>query len=261
MGQVLMPKATAVWLIENTALTFDQVADFCGLHPLEVQSIADGEVAIGMAGFDPITNGQLTKEEIDRCSEDPTAKLQLAEINVPRPTPRTSGPRYTPVARRQDRPDGIAWLLRNFPELSDGQIARLVGTTKPTINGIRDRTHWNIANIKPRDPVALGLCGREDLSAAIEKARRAVERAEKRAAKQKSKEQAAAETDTAADTAIDGKPIESESDIPGVTDQALDAPEPPEPAPADDSVSTPVEPRPATSDEPVSPPTWPPTDT
>ena len=109
MGQVLMPKATAVWLIENTALTFGQVADFCSLHPLEVQSIADGEVAVGMAGFDPIANGQLTKEEIERCSADPTAKLEMAEVNVPRPSPRTSGPRYTPVARRQDRPDGIAW--------------------------------------------------------------------------------------------------------------------------------------------------------
>ncbi len=211
MGQVLMPKATAVWLIENTAVTFDQVADFCGLHPLEVQSIADGEVAIGMAGFDPISNGQLTKEEIDRCSDDPTTKLQLAEINVPRPSPRTKGPRYTPVARRQDRPDGIAWLLRNFPELTDGQIARLIGTTKPTINGIRDRSHWNIANIKPRDPVALGLCEREDLSAAIEKARRAVERSEKRAAKEKAKAKAEAATNSTPENAeINENPIETE---------------------------------------------------
>lgn len=221
MGQVLMPKATAVWLIENTALTFDQVAAFCGLHPLEVQSIADGEVAIGMAGFDPISSGQLTQDEIDRCSADPAQALQLAEVNVPRPTTRTKGPRYTPVARRQDRPDGIAWLLRNFPELSDGQIARLVGTTKPTINGIRDRTHWNIANIKPRDPVALGLCGREDLSAAIDKARRAVERAEKRKAKDKAKDKAKAETKAEAAVIAEtpeNKPIESESDIPGITD-------------------------------------------
>jgi hypothetical protein len=214
MGQVLMPKATAVWLIEHTALTFDQVAAFCSLHPLEVKSIADGDVAIGMAGFDPISNGQLTKEEIDRCSQDATAKLELAEVKVPRPSPRTSGPRYTPVARRQDRPDGISWLLRNFPELSDGQIARLVGTTKPTINGIRDRSHWNMANIKPRDPVALGLCSREDLSAAIEKARRAVDRAEKRAAKQKTKADNPAMIDD-----VDGKPIQSETDIPVVTNQ------------------------------------------
>lgn len=258
MGQVLMPKATAVWLLDNTALTFDQVADFCSLHPLEVKSIADGEVAIGMAGFDPITNGQLTKEEIDRCSADPTAKLELAELNVPRPSPRTSGPRYTPVARRQDRPDGISWLLRNFPELSDGQIARLVGTTKPTINGIRDRSHWNIANIKPRDPVALSLCSREDLSAAIEKARRAVERAEKRAAKLKEKSKAAAVTDESASASADGKPIQSESDIPGVTDQPDTATaEAPEAAEAAVEPQSPV----STSEELVSPPTWPPTDT
>ena len=183
MSQVLMPKATAVWLIENTALTFDQISEFCGLHPLEVQSIADGEAAIGMVGYDPITNGQLTKEEIERCGGDPAARLALAEINVPRPTTRTKGPRYTPVARRQDRPDAIAWLVRNFPQLSDGQISKLVGTTKPTINGVRNRTHWNINNIKPRDPVALGLVARDDLTAAIEKANRAFERAEKRKAK------------------------------------------------------------------------------
>lgn len=183
MSQVLMPKATAVWLIENTALTFDQISEFCGLHPLEVQSIADGEAAIGMVGYDPITNGQLTKEEIERCGSDPAARLALAEINVPRPTTRTRGPRYTPVARRQDRPDAIAWLVRNFPQLSDGQISKLVGTTKPTINGVRDRTHWNINNIKPRDPVALGLVARDDLTAAIEKANSAFERAEKRKAK------------------------------------------------------------------------------
>ncbi len=183
MGQILMPKATAVWLIENTTLTFNQISAFCGLHPLEVQSIADGEIAVGMVGFDPITSSQLTREEISRCEADQTTELQQAEVDVPRPAPRTKGPRYTPVARRQDRPDAISWLVKSFPELSDGQIARLVGTTKPTINGVRDRTHWNIQNIKPRDPVALGLCSREDLSAAIEKARRAAERVAKRKAK------------------------------------------------------------------------------
>jgi hypothetical protein len=192
MAQVLMPKATAVWLIENTALTFDQIADFCGLHPLEVQSIADDEVVVGMVGFDPIKSGQLTREEIVRCEGDSGERLKMAEANVPRPTTRTKGPRYTPVAKRQDRPDAIAWLLRNFPELSDGQISRLVGTTKPTINAVRDRSHWNIANIKSRDPVALGICSREDLRAAIEKARRAVERAEKRKAREAAKEAAAA---------------------------------------------------------------------
>jgi len=204
MAQVLMPKATAVWLIEHTGLTFDQIADFCGLHPLEVQSIADDEVVVGMVGFDPITSGQLTRDEIARCEADPSARLKMAEANVPRPTTRTKGPRYTPVAKRQDRPDAIAWLLRNFPELSDGQVSRLVGTTKPTISAVRDRTHWNIGNIKPRDPVALGICSREDLRAAIEKARRALERAEKRRARDTAKDEAPA--GATADNAEDAAP-------------------------------------------------------
>jgi hypothetical protein len=168
MAKPLMPKATAVWLIENTTLTFDQVADFCSLHVLEVQSIADGEVAIGIIGLDPVTNGQLTREEIKRCEADPSARLRMIEsVNVPRPAPRTKGPRYTPVARRQDKPDAIAWLVRNFPKLSDGQVSKLIGTTKPTIAAVRDRTHWNMANIRPRDPVSLGLCSREELENAL----------------------------------------------------------------------------------------------
>jgi hypothetical protein len=165
-----MPKATAVWLVENTALTFEQIADFSGLHPLEVQSIADGEVATGMVGFDPVANGQLTSEEIERCQADPSARLKMADTHVPRPSPRTKGPRYTPVARRQDKPDAIAWLVRHHPELSDAQISKLVGTTKPTIKAVRERTHWNAANIKPHDPVALGLCSREELENAIARA-------------------------------------------------------------------------------------------
>lgn len=137
----LMPKATAVWLVENTALTFEQISEFCGMHSLEVQAIADGEVAIGMQGCDPIADGELTQEEIDRCSADPNARLKSAERRVPIPEARPKGARYTPVSKRQDRPDAIAWLLKNYPELSDSQVCKLVGTTKPTIDKVRDRTH------------------------------------------------------------------------------------------------------------------------
>ena len=166
----LMPKATAVWLIENTALTFRQIGAFCGLHDLEIQSIADDEVAIGMVGYDPIANGQLTREEIIRCEEDTTERLKMAKSEVPRPANRTKGPKYTPVARRGDKPDGIAWLVKNFPLLADAQISRLIGTTKPTIQAIRDRSHWNMANINARDPVGLGLCNRRDLDTEAKKA-------------------------------------------------------------------------------------------
>jgi hypothetical protein len=176
MAKPLMPKATAVWLINNTALGFDQIAEFCGLHPLEVQGIADGEVAVGMVGLDPVANGQLTQEEIDRCVKDPTARLQMAKRDIPMPATRTKGPRYTPVSKRQDKPDAIAWLLRHHPELADSQIARLIGTTKPTIQAIRERTHWNAPNIRPKDPVLLGLCTQTDLTSAVEKARRAAAR-------------------------------------------------------------------------------------
>jgi hypothetical protein len=176
MAKPLMPKATAVWLINNTALTFDQIAEFCGLHPLEVQGIADGEVAVGMVGLDPVANGQVTQAEIDRCVQDPSTRLQMAKRDIPMPATRTKGPRYTPVSKRQDKPDAIAWLLRHHPELADSQIARLIGTTKPTIQAIRDRTHWNAPNIRPKDPVLLGLCTQTDLNSAVEKARRAAAR-------------------------------------------------------------------------------------
>ena len=167
MTMPLMPKATAVWLIEKTSLTFEQIADFVGMHPLEVQAIADGEVAQGIVGYDPVANGQLAREEIARAEADPRARLQLLETSIPLPKPRSRGARYTPVARRNDRPDGIAWLMRNYPQLSDVQIGKLLGTTKETIAKVRDRTHWNSANIKPRDPVILGLCTQSDLNAAV----------------------------------------------------------------------------------------------
>lgn len=169
--QPLMPKATAVWLVENTSLSFDQIAAFCGLHELEIRAIADGEVAIGMVGLDPIVNGQLTQAEIDRCQADPGARLRMAVSDMPQPVARSKGPRYTPVTKRGDKPDAIAYLLKEHPELSDAQICKLIGTTKPTIQAIRDKSHWNSPNLKPRSPVMLGLCSYLELDAALTKAR------------------------------------------------------------------------------------------
>ena len=169
----LMPKATAVWLVENTALTFRQIADFAGLHELEVKGVADGDVAQGIKGLDPVTGGQLTREEIEKGEKDPDYRLKLLEPKVNIPVQKaTKGPRYTPVSKRGDRPDAIAWLLRYHPELSDSQVMKLVGTTKTTIAAIRDRTHWNTPNIKPVDPVSLGLCSQIDLDFAVQKAAR-----------------------------------------------------------------------------------------
>lgn len=162
----LMPKATAVWLIEKTGLTFTQIAEFCGMHPLEVQAIADGEVAGGINGYDPVKNNQLTLAEIKRCEADPKTKLKIRSTENP-VARRAKGARYTPVSKRNDRPDAIAFLLRQFPQLTDTQIVRLLGTTKDTIAKIRDKQHWNSANIKPRDPVILGLCTQTDLNAAV----------------------------------------------------------------------------------------------
>ncbi|NVJ70259.1 MAG: DUF1013 domain-containing protein [Alphaproteobacteria bacterium] len=179
MTQPLMPMATAVWLVDNTALTFKQIADFCQLHELEVQGIADGTVGTNIVGQDPTASGQLTWDEINRCQDDASQDLTLQEDDV-KALPRTKGPRYTPVSKRQDKPDAIAWLVRNHPELSDLQISRLVGTTKPTISAIRERSHWNIQNIKPQDPVGLGLCKQIELDEAV---RLAASRKEKAAAK------------------------------------------------------------------------------
>ncbi|RJF89049.1 DUF1013 domain-containing protein [Oleomonas cavernae] len=170
MSLPLMPKATAVWLVENTSLTFDQIAKFCGLHPLEVKGIADGEVFQGIVGQDPVAQGQLTQEELDRAQANPKAELKVSASTNPIPRARSKGPRYTPVSRRQDRPDAIAWLLRNHPELSDAQLCRLIGTTKPTIKAVRERSHWNSQNIKPVDPVTLGLCTQIELDQAVQKA-------------------------------------------------------------------------------------------
>lgn len=167
----LMPHATAAWLVENSSLTFDQIADFCGLHILEVQAIADDTAATKLTGRDPIRSGELTHEEIAKGQDDPDYRLEIQK--VPDQVRRTKGPRYTPLSKRQDKPDGIAWLVRNHPELSDGQIGRLIGTTRTTIGAIRDRTHWNMANITPKDPVTLGLTSQRELDAAVAKAQKA----------------------------------------------------------------------------------------
>ena len=169
----LMPKATAVWLIDNTTLTFEQIANFCGIHQLEIKGIADGEVANGVMGVDPISSKQLTKEEIERCSKDPTASLRL-NINSEYENlvnKKKKGAKYTPIARRQDKPDAIYWLLKNFPEINDSTIIKLIGTTKSTVTAIRERTHWNMPNIRQRDPVLLGICSQIELDKIIEKAK------------------------------------------------------------------------------------------
>ena len=169
----LMPKATAVWLVENTALSFRQIADYCNLHELEVKGIADGDVAAGIKGMDPVTGGQLTREEIAKAEKDHEYRLKILESKVNISVQKsTAGPRYTPVSRRGDRPDAIAWILRFHPEFPDSAIMKLVGTTKSTIAGIRERTHWNAANIKPVDPVSLGLCSQTELDFAVQKAAR-----------------------------------------------------------------------------------------
>ena len=197
MAQPLMPKATAVWLVENTSLTFEQIADFCHLHVLEIKGVADGDVAQGIKGLDPIASGQLTRAEIERCSADPTTRLQMLQSGIQLPERRLKGQRYTPLSKRQDRPNAIAWLIRYQSELTDAQIAKLVGTTKPTIQSVRDRSHWNLVNIKPQDPVTLGLCSQTDLDEAVRTAQareaRRREREEKAQAKAKAAQLAAAE--------------------------------------------------------------------
>lgn len=167
---LLMPKATAVWLVDNTALSFDQIAQFAGLHPLEVKAIADGEAAQGIKGMDPVMTGQLSREEIKKGEDDSNHRLKLSEPKVRVPEAKRKGARYTPLSKRQDRPNAIMWLVRNHPELKDAQISRLVGTTKSTIEQIRNRTHWNAANLTPMDPVTLGLCSQIDLDIEVQRA-------------------------------------------------------------------------------------------
>ncbi|HZZ90579.1 MAG TPA: cell cycle transcriptional regulator TrcR [Caulobacteraceae bacterium] len=169
--QILMPKATAVWLVDNTSMTFEQIADFCGLHPLEVKGIADGEVARDIRGADPIANGQLTREELDKAQNDASYRMKAQKSrHAELLKPIKKAPRYTPVSRRQDRPDAIAWFVRNHPEVTDAQVAKILGTTKATIDQVRDRTHWNSTNIKPVDPVTLGLVTQLELDALVKAA-------------------------------------------------------------------------------------------
>lgn len=170
MSKLIMAKATAVWLVDNTTISFKQIADFCDLHELEVQGIADGDVATGVKGFDPVANNQLDQEEIDKAEKDPLHKLKQKFYAAAAGEEKRRGPRYTPLSKRQDRPNSILWLVKFHPELADAQIAKLVGTTKPTIQAIRERTHWNIQNMEPIDPVALGLCKQSELDLAVQKA-------------------------------------------------------------------------------------------
>ncbi|MGL4491091.1 MAG: DUF1013 domain-containing protein [Rhizobiaceae bacterium] len=167
--QLLMPKATAVWLVDNTALSFDQIAYFCHLHPLEVKAIADGDSAQGIKGLDPIATGQLSREEIAKAEKNPDHRLKISDPKVRIPEAKRKGARYTPLSKRQDRPNAILWLVRNHPELKDAQISRLVGTTKSTIEQVRNRSHWNASNLTPMDPVSLGICSQIDLDLEVER--------------------------------------------------------------------------------------------
>lgn len=216
----LMPKATAVWLVENTALSFEQIADFTGMHELEIQAIADGEVAVGIVGVNPIANGQLTQADLERAEGDQKVMLRLNKTDIPIPKARAKGARYTPVSKRQDRPDAIAWLLKHHPELTDAQISRLIGTTKPTILSVRDRSHWNAANIKPQNPVTLGLCSEPELEKMVIIAQRRVSNAAKAAAREAARrEREAAAANQAAAAPAEEPASEVEDDGEGDDEQ------------------------------------------
>ena len=203
----LMPKATAVWLVDNTALSFEQIADFCGLHPLEVKGIADEDVAKGIKGMDPVTSGQLTREQIAEAEKDPKKRLKMAAPKHKMPAVRQKrAPRYTPVSKRQDKPDAVYWLIKNHPEFTDSDIIKLIGTTKATIAKIRERSHWNAANIKAVDPVTLGLTSQLELDLAVSRASAKFERAQKRAAKKGATLKPISETTATPDAPSEGAP-------------------------------------------------------
>src|SRR3984885_8387565 len=225
----LMPKATAVWLVDNTSLTFEQIADFCGLHPLEVKGIADEDVAKGIKGQDPVSSGQLTREQIEEAVKDPKKRLKMAppKHKMP-PVKMKKAPRYTPVSKRQDKPDAVYWILRNHPELTDADIIKLIGTTKATIQKIKERSHWNAANIKAVDPVTLGLCSQLELDLAVSRVNAKLERAQKRAAKKGAAVKPIAET-----TAPGADPLEMPAVVPAEGEGA--------PAPDDYKLSSELE--------------------
>ena len=209
MNLPLMPKATAIWLVENTSLSFKQIANFCGMHELEIKGIADGEVGAGIKGLNPITNNQLTKEEIERCSGDSDSDLQIIENEISAKTEQSKKKKkYTPLSKRQDRPDAVYWLIRNHPELKDSQVAKLVGSTKSTIDAIRNRTHWNMSNIRPQDPIGLGLCRQIELDEALAKAERSMKRAQKK--KEKEERESLAQTNEANQENVESTPISIE---------------------------------------------------
>jgi hypothetical protein len=218
-----MPKATAVWLIDNTSLSFDQIADFCGLHALEIQGIADGEVAVGIVGRDPISNAEVAREEIDRCGADSSGRLVMLEPEIDLQQRRT-GPKYTPLSKRQNRPDAIAWLIKFHPELTDVQVCKMVGTTKPTVVSVRDRSHWNAPNLQPQDPVSLGMCSQTELDEAVQAAAQRIQRKadrERRAAAKAAREKEAAALAAEAARA----PVE-DAPAPAAEETAAPAPQP-----------------------------------
>lgn len=175
MALPLMPKATAVWLVDNTSLSFTQIAEFCGMHPLEVQGIADGEVAVGIQGQNPVETGQLSQESIELCEANEKERLKLNNQALKHVKKRTKGSKYTPVARRQDKPEALAWMLKHHPYIPDSKLVKLIGTTKKTIESIRDKSHWNMSNMTPKDPVLLGLCGQHELDALVDKYKPVIE--------------------------------------------------------------------------------------
>ena len=209
MNLPLMPKATAIWLVENTSLSFKQIANFCGMHELEIKGIADGEVGAGIKGLNPITNNQLTKEEIERCSDNSDSDLQIIKNEISAKTEQSKKKKkYTPLSKRQDRPDAVYWLIRNHPELKDSQVAKLVGSTKSTIDAIRNRTHWNMSNIRPQDPIGLGLCKQIELDEALAKAERSMKRAQKK--KEKEERERLALADEANQENVESTPVSIE---------------------------------------------------